>query len=278
MIIVQVGTIQFVSDRSRDWILTRLEGWDDLPDAKNSQDSWPHSHGNAATSNTWYDGRSITVEGAYVPSDGSSVDRMIRQMRGMGGSMVNVGVCRDGEWLWTRAEIRGITSTLGVVNKYATFQISLLAPNTALYSAAQSQTVSYTSTANIGIKSPLTSPLEDGGGGVSFGAVNVTGSGVFATSVKATITGPFTNGVRLSWQSSGSVLYWEHSLDEGESIVFDFNDERVLWGDLQSDVSRYLTEIQWGHPTGDDLLQFEPEGIPSDGNPLMTVEWREAWL
>lgn len=278
MMIVQVGTIQLVSDRSSDWILTRLEGWDDLPSAKNSQDSWPHSHGNAATSNTWYDGRSITVEGTYVPSDESSVELMVRRMRGMGGSMVDVGVCRDGTWLWTRAEIRGITSTLGVVNKYATFQISLLAPNTALYGSAQSETVSYTPSGSVGIKSPLTSPLEDGSSGVSFGAVAVTGSGVFTTSVQATITGPFTTGVRLSWQKSGSTLYWEHSLDEGESIIFDFNDERVLWGDGQSDISRYLTENQWAHPVGDDLLQFEPEGIPSDGNPLMTVEWREAWL
>lgn len=278
MMIVQVGTIRFVSDRSSDWILTRLSGWDDLPSAKNEQESWPHSHGNAATSNTWYDGRSITVEGAYVPSDGSSVERKVRELRALGGSMVNVGVWRDGVWLWTRAEIRGITSTLGVVNRYATFQISLLAPNTALYGDAQSQTVSYTPLSDIGIKSPLTSPLEDGSSGVSFGAVNVTGSEVFPTSVQATITGPFTNGVRLTWQTSGSMLYWEHSLDEGESIVFDFNDERVLWSDGQSDVSRYLTEIQWAHPSGDDLLQFEPEGIPSNGNPLMTVEWREAWL
>lgn len=278
MMIVQVGTIQFVSDRSSDWILTRLSGWDDLPSAKNEQESWPHSHGNAATSNTWYDGRSITVEGAYVPSDGSSVERKVRELRALGGSMVNVGVYRDGVWLWTRAEIRGITSTLGVVNRYATFQISLLAPNTALYGESQSQTVSYTPLSDIGIKSPLTSPLEDGSSGMSFGTVNVTGSGFFPTSVQATITGPFTNGVQLTWQSSGSTLYWEHPLGEGESIVFDFNDERVLWGDGQSDVSRYLTEIQWAHPAGDDLLQFEPEGIPSDGNPLMTVEWREAWL
>ena len=278
MMIVQVGTIQFVSDRSSDWILTRLEGWDDLPSAKNSQDSWPHSHGNAATSNTWYDGRSITVEGAYVPSDGSSVERKMRELRALGGSMVNVGVCRDGEWLWTRAEIRGITSTLGVVNRYATFQISLLAPNVALYGTSHVQTVTYTPSTEVGILSPLTSPLEDGSSGVSFGAVAVTGSGVFPTSVQATITGPFTNGVRVSWQNSGKTLYWGHSLGEGESIQFDFNDERVVWGEGESDVSRYLTMIDWAHPTGDDLIQFEPEGVPSDVNPTMTVEWREAWL
>lgn len=278
MMIVQIGTIRLVSDRSSDWILTRLEGWDDLPSAKNEQESWPHSHGNATTSNTWYEGRSITVEGAYVPSDDSSVERRVRELRALGGSMVNVGVCRDGEWLWTRAEIRAITSTLGVVNRYATFQISLLAPNVALYEGSNVQTVEYAPLGSVGIKSPLTSPLEDGSSGVSFGAVNVTGSGVFPTSVQATVKGPFTNGVRLSWQSSGKTLYWEHQLGEDETIMFDFNDERVVWGSGESDVSRYLTVIDWAHPTGDDLLQFEPEGIPSDGNPTMTVEWRKAWL
>ncbi len=282
--LVRVGGITFTSDRSSEWILTRLSGWDDLPNAKNNQDAWPHSNGNASIGQTYYDGRSITVEGAFVPSSSSNtmtVGQALRLLRSQGADgLVLVGVKReDDDWLWTQAEVRGVTSVVGVVGRYATFQISLLSPNTAIYSDRYSQTVIFDEgDGQYGITSPLTSPLSDGSAGRSFGAVSVTGSGVAETSVDAIITGPFTEGVRLTWQNAGKVIEWRHELTADQSIDVDFDNERIVIGG-QSDVSRYLTVIDWWHPTGDDVLQFEPLGTSNLGSkPTMTVEWRKAWL
>ena len=75
MITARLEDLEFHGDYNPDGlVLTTLEGWDDLPDAKSEQDAWSTENGNATPGRTLYDGRSITLEGYYESASSASTE------------------------------------------------------------------------------------------------------------------------------------------------------------------------------------------------------------
>lgn len=84
-ITVTVGDITLYGDAGHEFTLVSISGFDDLPSAKTEQDAWPRADGNAVPGTTYYDGRTITVNGYYATSTVEDTDRMMRRLRGMAG-------------------------------------------------------------------------------------------------------------------------------------------------------------------------------------------------
>ena len=125
-----------------------------------------------------------------------------------------------------------------------------------------------------GILDPLTDPLTEGEVGDS-GRVAITGSGFAPTHLVVKIRGGLSEGVRIHCIETGEAVEFHRQINHDETMVFDFDDERVLFQN-QSDLSMFLTGENWFRPSGDATIQFTPLGVQS-GEPTMTVEWKEAW-
>lgn len=273
-ITVTVGDITLHGDAGYDFTLTSISGFDDLPSAKTEQDAWPRADGNAMPGTTYYDGRTITVEGYYATSSVEDTDLMMRRLRGMAGRLVPVTVQKGaGIALSCDAELRSMTVDEYRYRGKAAFQLGLLAPSPYLYGPLHSQTVGVP-TDGEGITDPLLEPLSEGEVGES-GRAAITGSGFAPTHLVVKITGGLSEGVRIHCVETGEAVEFHRRINQDETMVFDFDNERVLFQN-QSDLSMFLTEENWFRPSGDVTIQFTPLGVQS-GTPTMTVEWNEAW-
>lgn len=273
-ITVTVGDITLHGDAGYDFTLTSISGFDDLPSAKTEQDAWPRADGNAMPGTTYYDGRTITVEGYYATSSVEDTDLMMRRLRGMAGRLVTVTVQKgNATALHCDAEVRSMTVDEYRYRGKAAFQIGLLAPSPYLLAPLRSATTGVP-TDGVGILDPLTDPLTEGEVG-NPGRVNITGSGYAPTHLVVKVSGGLSEGVRIHCVETGEAVEFHRQINPDETMVFDFDDERVLFQN-QSDLSMFLTEENWFRPTGDCTIQFTPLGVQS-GTPTMTVEWNEAW-
>lgn len=155
-ITVTVGDITLHGDAGYDFTLTSLSGFDDLPSAKTEQDAWPRADGNAMPGTTYYDGRTITVEGYYATSSVEDTDLMMRRLRGMAGRLVTVTVQKgNATALHCDAEVRSMTVDEYRYRGKAAFQIGLLSPSPYLLAPLRSATTGVP-TDGIGILDPLT--------------------------------------------------------------------------------------------------------------------------
>jgi hypothetical protein len=273
-ITVTVGDITLYGDAGHEFTLVSMSGFDDLPSAKTEQDSWARADGNAIPGTTYYDGRTITVNGYYATSTVEDTDEMMRRLRGMAGRLVTVTVQKGaGVALSCDAELRSMTVDEYRYRGKAAFQIGLLAPSPYLYGPLRSQTVGVP-TDGEGITDPLLDPLSEGEVG-NPGRVAITGSGFAPTHLVVKIRGGLSEGVRIHCIETGEAVEFHRQINPDETMMFDFDDERVLFQN-QSDLSMFLTEENWFHPYGDATIQFTPLGVQS-GTPSMTVEWKEAW-
>lgn len=269
-----MGDITFYGDGGHGFTLVSLSGFDDLPSAKTEQDSWGGADGNAIPGRTYYEGRTITVNGYYDGSTVEETDMMMRRLRGMAGRMVTVTVRKGaGVALSCEAELRSMSVDEYRYRGKAAFHIGLLAPIPYLFGPLRSQTVGVPSDGD-GITDPLLEPLSEGEVG-NPGRVFVTGSGVAPTHLVVKIHGGLSEGVRIHCIETGEAVEFHRQINPDETMVFDFDNERVLFQN-QSDLSMFLTEENWFRPTGDCTIQFTPLGVQS-GTPSMTVEWKEAW-
>lgn len=273
-ITVTVGDITLYGDAGHEFTLVSMSGFDDLPSAKTEQDSWARADGNAVPGTTYYDGRTITINGYYSTGTVEATDEMMRRLRGMAGRLVPVTVQKGaGIVLSCDAELRSMTVDEYQYRGKAAFQIGLLAPSPYLYGPLRSQTVGVP-TDGEGILDPLTDPLTEGEVG-NPGRVAITGSGFAPTHLVVKIRGGLSEGVRIHYVETGEAVEFHRQINPDETMVFDFDNERVLFQN-QSDLSMFLTEENWFRPSGDATIQFTPLGVQS-GEPSMTVEWKEAW-
>lgn len=273
-ITVTVGDITLYGDAGHEYTLVSMSGFDDLPSAKTEQDPWGRTDGNATPGTTYYNGRTITVNGYCAAGTVEAVDAMMRHIRGMAGRLVTVTVMKGaGVALSCEAELRSMTVDEYRYRGKAGFQIGLLAPSPYLYGPLQSQTVGVP-TDGTGITDPLLEPLTEGEVG-NPGRVVITGSGFAPSHLIVKISGGLSEGVRIHCIESGEAVEFHRQINPGETMVFDFDNERVLFQN-QSDLSMFLTEENWFRPTGNATIQFTPLGLQS-GTPKMTVEWKEAW-
>lgn len=269
-----MGDITLYGDAGHEFTLVSMSGFDDLPSAKTEQDSWARADGNAIPGTTYYDGRTITINGYYATSTVEGTDEMMRRLRGMAGRLVPVTVRKGaGIALSCDAELRSMTVDEYRYRGKAAFQIGLLAPSPYLYGPLRSQTVGVP-TDGEGITDPLLDPLSEGEVG-NPGRVAITGSGFAPTHLVVKIRGGLSEGVRIHCVETGEAVEFHRQINPDETMVFDFADERVLFQN-QSDLSMFLTEENWFRPSGDATIQFTPLGVQS-GEPTMTVEWKEAW-
>lgn len=273
-ITVTVGDITLYGDAGHQFTLVSLSGFDDLPSAKTEQDPWARADGNAIPGRTFYNGRTITINGYYSTGTVENTDEMMRRLRGMAGRLVTVAVQKGaGGVLSCEAELRSMTVDEYRYRGKAAFQIGLLAPSPYLYGPLRSQTVGVP-TDGTGITSPLLDPLAEGK--VSNpGRVTITGSGFAPSHLVVKISGGLSEGVRIHCVETGEAVEFHRRINPDETMVFDFDDERVLLQN-QSDLSMFLTEEDWFRPMSDATIQFTPLGVQS-GTPTMTVEWKEAW-
>ena len=273
-ITVTVGDITLYGDAGHEFTLVSMSGFDDLPSAKTEQDAWARADGNAIPGTTYYDGRTITVNGYYATSTVEDTDEMMRRLRGMAGRLVPVTVQKGaGIALSCDAELRSMTVDEYRYRGKAAFQIGLLAPSPYLYGPLRSQTVGVP-TDGEGITDPLLDPLSEGEVG-NPGRVAITGSGFAPTHLVVKISGGLSEGVRIHCIETGEAVEFHRQINADETMVFDFDNERVLFQN-QSDLTMFLTEENWFRPSGDATIQFTPLGVQS-GIPSMTVEWKEAW-
>lgn len=273
-ITVTVGDITLYGDAGHEFTLVSMSGFDDLPSAKTEHDSWARADGNAIPGTTYYDGRTITVNGYYSTRTVEDTDEMMRRLRGMAGHLVTVTVQKGaGVALSCDAELRSMTVDEYRYRGKAAFQIGLLAPSPYLYGPLRSQTVGVP-TDGTGITDPLLDPLSEGEVG-NPGRVAITGSSFAPTHLVVKIHGGLSEGVRIHCIETGEAIEFHRQINPDETMVFDFDDERVLFQN-QSDLSMFLTEENWFRPSGDATIQFTPLGVQS-GTPTMTVEWKEAW-
>lgn len=273
-ITVTVGDITLYGDAGHEFTLVSMSGFDDLPSAKTEQDAWARADGNAVPGTTFYDGRTITINGYYATTAVEDTDEMMRRLRGMAGRMVTVTVRKGaGVALSCDAELRSMTVDEYRYRGKAAFQIGLLAPSPYLYGPLHSQTVGVP-TDGEGITDPLLDPLSEGEVG-NPGRVAITGSGFAPTHLVVKIKGGLSKGVRIHCVETGEAVEFHRQINPDETMVFDFDDERVLFQN-QSDLSTFLTEGNWFRPYGDATIQFTPLGVQT-GTPAMTVEWKEAW-
>lgn len=273
-ITVTVGDITLYGDAGHEFTLVSMSGFDDLPSAKTEQDSWARADGNAIPGTTYYDGRTITINGYYATSTVEDTDKTMRRLRGMAGRLLPVTVQKgNGIVLSCDAELRSMTVDEYRYRGKAGFQIGLLAPSPYLYGPLRSQTVGVPADGE-GITDPLLDPLSEGE--VSNpGRVAITGSGFAPTHLVVKIRGGLSEGVRIHCIETGEAVEFHRQINPDETMVFDFDNERVLFQN-QSDLSMFLTEENWFRPSGDATIQFTPLGVQS-GEPTMTVEWKEAW-
>lgn len=273
-ITVTVGDITLYGDAGHEFTLVSMSGFDDLPSAKTEQDSWARADGNAVPGTTYYNGRTITVNGYYSTGTVEATDETMRRLRGMAGRLVPVTVQKGaGEALSCDAELRSMTVDEYRYRGKAAFQIGLLAPSPYLYGPLLSQTVGVP-TDGEGITDPLLDPLTEGEAG-NPGRVAITGSGFAPTHLVVKISGGLSEGVRIHCIETGEAVEFHRQINPDETMVFDFDNERVLFQN-QSDLSMFLTEENWFRPSSDATIQFTPLGVQS-GTPSMTVEWKEAW-
>lgn len=273
-ITVTVGDITLYGDAGHEFTLVSTSGFDDLPSAKTEQDAWARADGNAVPGMTYYDGRTITINGYYSTGTVEATDVMMRRLRGMAGRLVTVSVRKGaGEALSCDAELRSLTVDEYRYRGKAAFQIGLLAPSPYLYGPLLSRTVGVP-TDGKGILDPLADPLTEGEVG-NPGRVAITGSGFAPTHLVVKIRGGLSEGVRIHCVETGEAVEFHRQINPDETMVFDFDNERVLFQN-QSDLSMFLTEENWFRPSGDATIQFTPLGVQS-GKPSMTVEWKEAW-
>lgn len=273
-ITVTVGDLTLYGDAGHEFTLVSMSGFDDLPSAKTEQDAWPRSDGNAMPGTTYYDGRTITVNGYYATSSVENTDLMMRRLRGMAGRLVTVTVQKgNATALHCNAEVRSMTVDEYRYRGKAAFQIGLLSPSPYLFAPLRSATTGVP-TDGVGILDPLTDPLTEGEVG-NPGRVGITGSGFAPTHLVVKVSGGLSEGVRIHCVETGEAVEFHRQINPDETMVFDFDDERVLFQN-QSDLSMFLTEENWFRPSGDATIQFTPLGVQS-GTPTMTVEWNEAW-
>lgn len=273
-ITVTVGDVTLYGDAGHEFTLVSISGFDDLPSAKTEQDAWARADGNAIPGTTYYEGRTITINGYYEAGTVEEVDMMMRRLRGMAGRLVSVTVRKgSGVALTAETEVRSLTVDEGRYRGRAQFQIGLLAPSPYLYGPLHSQTVGVP-TDGVGIADPLVEPLSEGVVG-NPGRVAVTGSGFAPTHLVVKIQGGLSEGVRIHCVETGEAVEFHRQINPDETMVFDFDDERVLFQN-QSDLSMFLAEENWFRPTGGATIQFTPLGVQT-GTPSMTVEWKEAW-
>lgn len=273
-ITVTVDDVTLYGDAGHEFTLVSMSGFDDLPSAKTEQDAWPRADGNAVPGRTFYDGRTITINGYYAAGTVEETDAVMRRLRGMAGRLVPVTVVKgSGVALSCDAELRSMTVDESRYHGGAQFQLGLLAPSPYLYGPLQSQTVGVPSDGT-GIMDPLTEPLSEGEVG-NPGRVGITGSGYAPTHLVVKVKGGLSEGVRIHCVETGEAVEFHRQINPDETMVFDFDDERVLFQN-QSDLSMFLTEENWFRPSGNATIQFTPLGVQS-GFPTMTVEWKEAW-
>lgn len=269
-----MGDITLYGDAGHEFTLVSMSGFDDLPDAKTEQDAWARADGNAVPGMTYYGGRTITVNGYYAAGTVEEADVKMRRLRGMAGRLVPVTVRKgDGVELTAEAELRSMTVDELRYRGQAQFQLGLLAPSPYLYGPLCSQTVGVP-TDGAGIADPLLDPLSEGAVG-NPGRVVVTGSGFAPTHLVVKVKGGLSEGVRIHCVETGEAVEFHRQINPDETMVFDFDDERVLFQN-QSDLSMFLSEENWFRPTGGATIQFTPLGVQT-GTPSMTVEWKEAW-
>ena len=162
MITARLEDLEFRGDYNPDGlVLTVLEGWDDLPDAKSEQDAWSTENGNATPGRTLYDGRSITLEGYYESESSASTELMMRRLRGLAGRMLTLQVDKGNGWLHAPVELRGITIDEARYRGKASFQLSLLSPSAFLYGVSQSAST-LAESAGVGIEDPIVENLQEG--------------------------------------------------------------------------------------------------------------------
>lgn len=254
------------------FVLTALEGWDDLPDAKSEQDAWSTENGNATPGRTLYDGRSITLEGYYGSYSSAGTELMMRRLRGLGGRMLTLEVDKGNGFLHAPVELRGITIDEARYTGQASFQISLLSPSAYLYGVMKSAST-LAESAGTGIEDPIVENIQEGETG-NPGRVIVSGSGYAPTSISITVTGVM-EGVRIINMEQNGIVELSYPIQEGDTVTFDYDNRRCVINN-QSDLTGYLSVEDWTNPTGRSTFQFRPLGVHSE-DAMMTVNWMEAY-
>lgn len=273
MITARLEDLEFHGDYNPNGlVLTVLEGWDDLPDAKSEQDAWSTENGNATPGRTLYDGRSITLEGYYESESSASTELMMRRLRGLAGRMLTLQVDKGNGFLHAPVELRGITIDEARYRGKASFQLSLLSPSAFLYGVSQSAST-LAESAGVGIEDPLVENLQEGETG-NPGRVVITGSGYAPTSVSVTVTGVM-EGVRIINMELNGIVELAYPIQEGDTVTFDYDNRRCIINN-QSDLTGYLSVEGWTNPTGQSTFQFRPLGTHSE-DAMMTVNWMEAY-
>lgn len=124
-----------------------------------------------------------------------------------------------------------------------------------------------------GVSFPLTFPFTFGSS--STGSIQAVNSGNFPAPVVLTIDGPITNPSVLN-NTTGEELAFTITLASGESLVIDTEARTVLLNGTASRYSTLSTDSVW-FDLQPGTTELKLTGSTA-GSPLLTAEWRSAWL
>lgn len=257
-----------------------IEGWQDSPPVRLSQQPRPGEHGS-------FDGpaqlaeRVITISGSARSADFAAAQRSRDILVSVAGDpklgLTPLVVYEAGRPT-KRALVRrsGEAKTRWLSDTFFVWSILLVAPDPLRYANAQSTLfVSLPGSGSGGLVFPLVFPLTFGSGAAG-GQMSLTNAGTIATPILWEIRGPVTAPV-ITHMGTGQRLEFASTfaLAAGQTVLIDTDAKTVLQGAINQRAN--LVTAQWfSLDPGTTEVRFS--GASADpATARLTATWREAW-
>lgn len=267
---VTLGDITFgqVDGFGVEWILSTFGGWTDSAPSTGGSQQRAADHG-AWIDGAYYGARVLTMEGYAVAGSWDAAEAAGNRLLGavplsmLEPLVVGTSIPRQ---VLVRQEGQPLVE---VVNHWARFSLSLLAPDPRRYSVAVTTVETGLPTTTGGLSLPLSLPLSIGAT-VASGVLTATNSGNMATRPTLTVYGP-VGPFSITHRGTGQVLRFHESIPAGRRLVLDTDRRRAL---LDGTAGRRVTGSWFEYAPGDNEVAFAAD---YNEDARLVSEHRSAW-
>jgi hypothetical protein len=264
-----------------EWLLSKVEGWRDRPEIRNSLDARPADHG-AFDGPSYLGTRVITLEGTAICAS---------KNLGYLSADIIASICQDPARLYTLTvtepgrPVRQCEVRLAAATKVGEpladglafdWNLQLIAPDPRRYATTLSTVGPLTLPASpdAGRTLPLTLPTTFPGAGTASAVGIAVNDGTFPTRPTVLLAGPSSNP-QIQHVTSGRAVALSYDIAAGEWITLDFDRRTVMLNDVAGRAYALTPSSSWFElQPGSNELRY----VAGGGGGSATVTWRSAWL
>jgi hypothetical protein len=253
-----------------------LDGWYDLPDAKNDKNERPQAHGSCRRGEIFRESKVISISGFVTSSDQRQAFARRQQLIGMAAAAdeLTMRVTDDFSSTWRTVVVENVDvpDRSGKVFKYA---IDVSAADPRRYDDPVPGLETGLPVAAGGMTWPTVWPVSWGAVG-SLGRVSMTNIGYVDSVPVFEISGGLPNGFGLAEVGTDNEIRFEGAVPLGSTLYINPRTGRASL-DGQADRSGQVTRSDWWSvkPGATSSVQFTTLGAVL-GTPLLTVRFASA--